>query len=133
MSTNQEVNPTLIQPTEVLLPTSPVLPATPLPLTLALPTPVMNMTVMQTDWQRSQLSIEPTRSQIGCVDRELSQLRGFTEIHIHGNNKALSAQIGAQADRNRHRKASRTSWVWTESGSEETSAPRKEVLRAQSA
>jgi hypothetical protein len=62
---------------------------------------VMNMTFMRTDWQRSQLSIEPTRSQIGCVDRELSQLRGFAEIHIHRNNKALSAQIGARADRNR--------------------------------
>jgi hypothetical protein len=61
----------------------------------------MNMTFMRTDWQRSQLSIEPTRSQIGCMDRELSQLRGFAEIYICRNDEVLSAQIGAQADRNR--------------------------------
>jgi hypothetical protein len=35
---------------------------------------VMNMTFTRTDQQRSQLSIKPTRSQIGCVDQELSQL-----------------------------------------------------------
>jgi hypothetical protein len=62
----------------------------------------MNMTFTQTDWQRSQLSIEPTRSQIGCVDQELSQLQGFAEIYIRRNNKVLSAQIGMQTERNRH-------------------------------
>jgi hypothetical protein len=62
----------------------------------------MNMTFMRTDWQRSQLSIEPTRSQIGCEDRELSQLRGYAKIYIRRNNEGLSAQIGARAGRNRH-------------------------------
>jgi hypothetical protein len=62
---------------------------------------VMNMTFTRTDWQRSQLSIKPTHSQIGCVNQELSQLRGFAEIYIRRNNKVLSAQIGAWADNNR--------------------------------
>jgi hypothetical protein len=59
----------------------------------------MNMTFTRTDWQRSQLSIEPPRSQIGCVDQELSQLRGFTESYIHRNDEVLSAQIGMRADK----------------------------------
>jgi hypothetical protein len=93
----------------------------------------MNMTFTLTDWRRSPLSIEPTRSQIGCVDRELSQLRGYAEIYLRRNDQDLSAQIGARADRTGARKASRISRVWTGSGSEEASAPRKEVLGAQSA
>jgi hypothetical protein len=51
---------------------------------------VVNMTFTRTDWRRSQLSIEPTRSQNGCVDQELSQLRGFSEIYIRGNDEVLS-------------------------------------------
>jgi hypothetical protein len=62
---------------------------------------VMNTTFTRTDWRRSQLSIEPTRSQIGCVDQELSQLQGFSEIYIRRNNQVLSAQIGAWTDQNR--------------------------------
>jgi hypothetical protein len=62
---------------------------------------VMNMTFTRTNWQRSQLSIEPTLSQIGCMDQELSQLRGFSEIYIRRNDEVLSAQIGARTDRNR--------------------------------
>jgi hypothetical protein len=94
----------------------------------------MNMTFTRTDWQRSQLSIEPTRSQIGCVDQELSQLRGFAEIYIRRNDEVLSAQIGARAGKQTGaRKVPRTSRVWTVSGSEEALAPRKEVLGAQSA
>jgi hypothetical protein len=54
---------------------------------------VMNMTFTRTDRRRSQLSIEPTRSQIGCVDQELSQLQGYTEICIRRNDQVLSAQI----------------------------------------
>jgi hypothetical protein len=41
---------------------------------LAMVSPVMNMTFTQTDRRRSQLSIEPTSSRIGCMDQELSQL-----------------------------------------------------------
>jgi hypothetical protein len=35
---------------------------------------VMNMTFNRTDWHQSQLLIELTHSQIGCMDQELSQL-----------------------------------------------------------
>jgi hypothetical protein len=92
---------------------------------------VMNMTFTQTDWQRSQLSIKPTHSQIGCVDQELSQLRGYAEIYICRNDQVLSARIGTRADRTGAWKASRFSQVWTGSGSEEASVPRKEVLGTQ--
>jgi hypothetical protein len=93
----------------------------------------MNMPFTQTDRRRSQLLIEPTRSQIGCVDQKLSQLRGFAKIYIRRNNQVLSAQIGMPTDRTGAWKASQISWVWTGSGSEEASVPRKEVLGAQSA
>jgi hypothetical protein len=53
---------------------------------------VMNMTFARKDQQRSQLLIEPTHSQIGCMDQELSQLQGFSEICICRNNEVLSAQ-----------------------------------------
>jgi hypothetical protein len=85
----------------------------------------MNMTFTRTDRRRSQLSIEPTHSQIGHVDQELSQLQGYAEICIRRNDQVLSAQIGMQTDRTGTRKASRFSQVWTGSGSEEASAPRK--------
>jgi hypothetical protein len=91
----------------------------------------MNTTFMRTDWQRSQLWIEPSRSQIRCMDQELSQLRGFAEIYIRRNDEVLNTQIGARADRTGTRKASQTSQVWTVSGSEEASVPRKEVLSTQ--
>jgi hypothetical protein len=91
----------------------------------------MNMTFTRTDWQRLQLLIEPTRSQIRCMDQKISQLRGFAEIYIRRNNQVLSAQIGVQTDRTGARKASQISWVWTGSGSEEALVPRKEVLGAQ--
>jgi hypothetical protein len=93
----------------------------------------INMTFTRTDGQRSQLSIEPTRSQIGCVDQELSQLQGYAEIYICRNDQVLSAQIGVRTDRTGAWKASQCSRVWTGSGSKEALAPRKEVLGAQSA
>jgi hypothetical protein len=94
---------------------------------------VMNMTFTRTDRRRSQLLIKPTCSQIGCVDQKLSQLRGFAEIYIHRNDQVLSAQIGVWTNRTGAQKVSQISRVWTESGSGEASAPRKEVLGAQSA
>jgi hypothetical protein len=92
---------------------------------------VMNMTFTRMDRRRSQLSIEPTCSQIGCEDQELSQLRGYAKIYICRNNQVLSTQIGMRTDRTGTRKASRFSRVWTGSGSEEALAPRKEVLSTQ--
>jgi hypothetical protein len=62
---------------------------------------VMNMTFTRTDRRRSQLSIEPTHSQIGCLDQELSQLQGFSDIYICRNDEVLSTRIGARTDRNR--------------------------------
>jgi hypothetical protein len=83
----------------------------------------MNMTFTRTDRRRSQLSIEPTRSQIGCVDQKLSQLGGYAEIYIRRNDQVLSAQIGMQTDRTGAWKASQISQVWTASRSKEVLAP----------